>query len=226
MADVDQLGRLDRAQRDRIVDEAVRSVLVLVERALPEGPDGPGPEIGTAAEIVDGLLELPVISAAELLDPADPRCGDGVTLTWPVSADRVLAVRLLPSLESTVLPDVLACLAGVVRAFGHAAEGPAGKAGAAGAAGTTTTGGTGGVGDAGLVSRAVVGDVMHKLSTPLTSIMAYASLLADPDTGRLNEDQQQFVEILERNARRLMELVNEFHAGLKPDSAPTRQEDQ
>lgn len=211
MADIDQLGRLDRAQRDRIVDEAVRSVLVLVERALPEGPAGPGPEIRTAAEIVDGLHGLPVISAADLLDPADPRCGDGVTLTWPVSADRVLAVRLLPSLETTVLPDVLACLAGVVHAFGQ---------------GAPSTEGAGGEGDAGLVSRAVVGDVMHKLSTPLTSIMAYASLLADPDTGRLNEDQQQFVEILERNARRLMELVNEFHAGLKSDSTPRRQEDQ
>lgn len=204
MGDIDQLARLDRAERERTVDEAVRSVLGLVRQALPGGPE---PAITSGSAAVAGLLELPVISMADLLDPADPRCSDGVTLTWPVSGEKVLAVRLLPSLESTVLPDALACLAGAVRVSEAPGEGSL---------------------EAAAAQRAdvVVGDVMHKLSTPLTSVMAYASLLADPATGPLNADQKQFVETLERNAQRLMEMINESHAGLQQKPTSTGQEDR
>lgn len=200
MRDIDQLARLDRAERERIVDEAVRSMLALVRDALSGAPDR---SITSPADAADRLLELPVVSAADLLDPMDPRCSDGVTMTWPVSGTKVLAVRLLPSLEGTVLPDALGCLAGAVRT--GAAE-----------AGRPEFG----------LSRSEVVELLHKLSAPLTSVMAYTTLLADTATGPLNEEQRQFVAVLERNSARLMEMINDFNAALPWEPTSSRQEDQ
>ncbi|MDX6388652.1 MAG: two-component system, sensor histidine kinase and response regulator [Gaiellaceae bacterium] len=55
-----------------------------------------------------------------------------------------------------------------------------------------------------------VASVSHELRTPLTSIRGYLELLRDGEAGRLTEGQGVFVEILERNANRLMRLVGDL----------------
>jgi signal transduction histidine kinase len=52
-----------------------------------------------------------------------------------------------------------------------------------------------------------VASVSHELRTPLTSISGYAELLLEDD---LDESQRGYVSVVERNARRLLELVNDL----------------
>lgn len=52
--------------------------------------------------------------------------------------------------------------------------------------------------------------VSHELRTPLTSILSCAELLSDGQTGSLNADQREFVEIVGRNAGRLLRLVEDL----------------
>jgi two-component system, sensor histidine kinase and response regulator len=53
-----------------------------------------------------------------------------------------------------------------------------------------------------------LGLVSHELRTPLTSIIGYARLLRDERTGHLNTDQ--FAEVIQRNAQRLLHLVEDL----------------
>ena len=55
-----------------------------------------------------------------------------------------------------------------------------------------------------------VASVSHELRTPLTSIVSFAGLLADPESGPLTEDQQEFLEIIDRNGTRLIRLVGDL----------------
>jgi signal transduction histidine kinase len=50
--------------------------------------------------------------------------------------------------------------------------------------------------------------VSHELRTPLTSIIGYLELVLDDED--LNEDTRRFMEIVERNARRLLRLVGDM----------------
>jgi signal transduction histidine kinase len=50
--------------------------------------------------------------------------------------------------------------------------------------------------------------VSHELRTPLTSIRGYLELMLEE--GDLNEDQQRFLGIVDRNSERLLELVNDL----------------
>ncbi len=53
-----------------------------------------------------------------------------------------------------------------------------------------------------------VATVSHELRTPLTSIVGYVELLFDQQlSGALNETQQEFVDVIGRNAERLQRLV-------------------
>jgi signal transduction histidine kinase len=52
--------------------------------------------------------------------------------------------------------------------------------------------------------------VSHELRTPLTSILSCAELLSDGRTGPLNPDQRELVEIVGRNAGRLLRLVQDL----------------
>jgi PAS domain S-box-containing protein len=54
-----------------------------------------------------------------------------------------------------------------------------------------------------------VATVSHELRTPLTSIMSFAELLSEHDEN-LRPDQQEFLEILSRNADRLSALVDDL----------------
>lgn len=55
-----------------------------------------------------------------------------------------------------------------------------------------------------------VASVSHELRTPLTSIVSFANLLADPESGPLTEEQHEFLDIVERNASRLIRLVGDL----------------
>jgi signal transduction histidine kinase len=53
-----------------------------------------------------------------------------------------------------------------------------------------------------------LGLVSHELRTPLTSIIGYARLLRDQRTSNLNTDQ--FAEVIQKNAQRLLRLVEDL----------------
>ncbi|MFC7765739.1 sensor histidine kinase [Leucobacter soli] len=55
-----------------------------------------------------------------------------------------------------------------------------------------------------------VGMVSHELRTPLSSIMGFLDLLGNDPEQPLSDDQRQFVDIIERNAKRLLSLVGDL----------------
>jgi PAS domain S-box-containing protein len=52
--------------------------------------------------------------------------------------------------------------------------------------------------------------VSHELRTPLTSIRGYLELLIDGGAGELSEEQQRFLTVVDRNSKRLMQLVGDL----------------
>jgi signal transduction histidine kinase len=52
--------------------------------------------------------------------------------------------------------------------------------------------------------------VSHELRTPLTSVIGYLELLLDGEGGELTPDQERFLGITDRNARRLLRLVGDL----------------
>jgi signal transduction histidine kinase len=55
-----------------------------------------------------------------------------------------------------------------------------------------------------------VATVSHELRTPLTSIMGYLELIGDDESGSRTPEQQAFLEIVQRNAERLVHLVSDL----------------
>lgn len=52
--------------------------------------------------------------------------------------------------------------------------------------------------------------VSHELRTPLTSIKGYVDLLMEEETGTLDDQQREFLEVVKRNADRLVALINDL----------------
>jgi PAS domain S-box-containing protein len=52
--------------------------------------------------------------------------------------------------------------------------------------------------------------VSHELRTPLTSIKGFTEMILDEDAGEINEEQREFLSIVEANADRLIALVNDL----------------
>ncbi|MDX1416444.1 MAG: response regulator [Candidatus Promineifilaceae bacterium] len=52
--------------------------------------------------------------------------------------------------------------------------------------------------------------VSHELRTPLTSIKGFTEMILDEDAGEINEEQREFLGIVEANADRLIALVNDL----------------
>jgi signal transduction histidine kinase/CheY-like chemotaxis protein len=52
--------------------------------------------------------------------------------------------------------------------------------------------------------------VSHELRTPLASIIGYVDLMLDEKTGPLNEEQDRYLGIIERNTDRLSHIVNDI----------------
>ena len=55
-----------------------------------------------------------------------------------------------------------------------------------------------------------VATVSHELRTPITTILGYSEVLADGMVGELTEEQAELVNRLERNGRRLLQLVEDL----------------
>ncbi len=52
--------------------------------------------------------------------------------------------------------------------------------------------------------------VSHELRTPLTSVIGYLDIVREDDEGGLSEEQDRFLGIIDRNARRLLRLVGDL----------------
>jgi signal transduction histidine kinase len=52
--------------------------------------------------------------------------------------------------------------------------------------------------------------VSHELRTPLTSIKGYVDMLMDGDAGELKQDQVDFLQVVSKNAERLVTLVTDL----------------
>ena len=55
-----------------------------------------------------------------------------------------------------------------------------------------------------------VASVSHELRTPLTSIRGYLELVLEGDAENLTEEQTQYLGVVDRNADRLLELINDL----------------
>jgi signal transduction histidine kinase len=55
-----------------------------------------------------------------------------------------------------------------------------------------------------------VATVSHELRTPLTSILGYLELIGEDESGARTPEQQAFLEIVQRNAERLVSLVSDL----------------
>jgi signal transduction histidine kinase len=56
----------------------------------------------------------------------------------------------------------------------------------------------------------LVSSVSHELRTPLTSIGGYTEMLLGREFGDLNDDQLEFVEVIDRNCRRLNRIIDDI----------------
>ena len=66
-----------------------------------------------------------------------------------------------------------------------------------------------------------VSSVSHELRTPLTSIIGYLDMLVEGDAGPLNGDQLQLAEVVERNSRRLLDLIEDLLSLSRIESSST-----
>jgi signal transduction histidine kinase len=60
--------------------------------------------------------------------------------------------------------------------------------------------------------------VSHELRTPLTSMIGYLEVTLDGEAGELNEEQRQFLEIVNRNCARLNKLIDDILFTSRVDS--------
>ncbi len=64
--------------------------------------------------------------------------------------------------------------------------------------------------------------VSHELRTPLTSIRGYVDLMLEEGGGPVSEDQRKFLGVVERNADRLLHLVNDLLFVARSESGSLR----
>nr|WP_240940488.1 PAS domain-containing sensor histidine kinase [Planosporangium flavigriseum] len=57
---------------------------------------------------------------------------------------------------------------------------------------------------------AFVPTVAHELRGPLSAVVAFAHLLGDPGSGNLTEEQRTYLDVIDRNANRLLRLIEEL----------------
>ncbi len=59
-------------------------------------------------------------------------------------------------------------------------------------------------------SDTFVPTVAHELRGPLSSVVAFAHLLGDPGSGGLTDDQRTYLDVIDRNANRLLHLIEDL----------------
>jgi len=52
--------------------------------------------------------------------------------------------------------------------------------------------------------------VSHELRTPLTSVIGYLDIVREGEAGEINEEQRHYLEVIDRNASRLLRLVGDL----------------
>jgi len=62
----------------------------------------------------------------------------------------------------------------------------------------------------GRLKNEFVAGVSHELRSPLTVILSFTHLLADPAQGELGEGQQRFVEVINRHVERMIRLIDDL----------------
>lgn len=67
--------------------------------------------------------------------------------------------------------------------------------------------------------NAFISTVNHELRTPLTSIIGYIDVMREEEIGRLNPDVDHYLEVLDRNAQILLNLVESMLSLSKIDAA-------
>jgi signal transduction histidine kinase len=88
------------------------------------------------------------------------------------------------------------------------AGGAGGASGAGGANGASGAGAANGASGAG--AAAFMPSVAHELRGPLSSVVAFGHLLGDPGSGTLTDDQRAYLDVIDRNANRLLRLIEEL----------------
>ena len=63
-----------------------------------------------------------------------------------------------------------------------------------------------------------VSSVTHELRTPLTSMVGYLEIVRDGEAGELSDDQEHFLEIVDRNCHRLNDLIDDILLTARMDS--------
>jgi signal transduction histidine kinase/CheY-like chemotaxis protein/HAMP domain-containing protein len=53
-------------------------------------------------------------------------------------------------------------------------------------------------------------NMSHELRTPLNSMLGLTNLMAQEIAGRINEKQKEYIEIIERNGKNLLQLINDI----------------
>ncbi len=53
-------------------------------------------------------------------------------------------------------------------------------------------------------------NMSHELRTPLNAILGLTALMSDDSVGQINEKQKQYLEIIERNGKNLLQLINDI----------------
>ncbi|GIH97814.1 sensor histidine kinase [Planobispora siamensis] len=174
--------------------DATRAILGLLRERLRATDDSGA--AGAEETLLSGLRSVPGILRAELraADSTPPPDGERF---WPAGPGRLLVATLERGYEGSMVMEALACLAASLEAIWHRdAESRAGSVPE----------------DVALTKAKTefIGTVVHDLATPITPILAYAGLLSDPDTGPLSPEQREFVKVIERNAVRLSDLLNDL----------------
>jgi len=54
-----------------------------------------------------------------------------------------------------------------------------------------------------------VSNMSHELRTPLNVLLGLTNLMAEGNTGAINEKQKEYLEIIERNGKNLLQLIND-----------------
>ncbi len=67
-----------------------------------------------------------------------------------------------------------------------------------------------GLAEAAALNNQFVASVAHELRGPLSSVVAFGHLLGDASSGLLNDEQRQYLDVIDRNANRLLRLIEDL----------------
>ena len=69
--------------------------------------------------------------------------------------------------------------------------------------------------------RSLRSRLSHELRTPLNSIITLSQMMMDGETGTLSKEQRKYLEVIRRNGRNLLSLVDQIGTGARPPVGAT-----